>query len=61
MPIKTLLFPALEFSTGCDVTLLSSDAVYRLRLNEPIQQQFEYVWTSFSVIDRAAPPPSGIQ
>lgn len=61
MPIKTLLFPALEFRIGCDVTLLSSDAIYRMRLNEPIQQQFEYVWTSFSVIDRVAPPPSRIQ
>jgi hypothetical protein len=61
MPIKTLLFPALEFKTGCDVTLLSSDATYKMRLNEPIQQQFEYVWTSFAVIDRVAPPNSRIQ
>jgi hypothetical protein len=61
MPIKTLLFPALELRIGCDVTLLSSDAIYRMRLNEPIQQQFEYVWTSFAVIDKVAPPPSRIQ
>ena len=49
MPIKTLLFPAREFRTGGDATLLSSNATYRMRLNEPIQQQFEYVWTSFAV------------
>jgi hypothetical protein len=61
MPIKTLLFPALEFRIGCEVTLLSSEAIYRMRLNEPIQQQFEYVWTSFAVIDKLAPPPSRIQ
>jgi hypothetical protein len=61
MPIKTLLFPAREFRTGCDVTLLSSNATYTMRLNEPIQQQFEYVWTSFAVIDKAAPPPSRVQ
>jgi hypothetical protein len=61
MPIKTLLFPAREFRTGCDVTLLSSNATYTMRLNEPIQQQFEYVWTSFVVIDKVAPPPSRIQ
>jgi len=61
MPIKTLLFPAREFKTGCEVTLLSSDAIYRMRLNEPIQQQFEYVWTSFSVLDTVAPPPSSVQ
>jgi len=61
MPIKTLLFPAIEFRIGSDVTLLSSDAIYRMRLNEPIQQQFEYVWTSFAVIDKGTPPPSRIQ
>jgi hypothetical protein len=61
MPIKTLLFPARDFRAGCDVTLLSSNATYRMRLSEPIQQQFEYVWTSFAVIDKVAPPPSMIQ
>ncbi len=58
MPIKTLLLPAREFRAGCDVTLLSSNATYSMRLNEPIQQQFEYVWTSFLVIVKVAPPPS---
>jgi hypothetical protein len=61
MPIKTLLFPAREFRIGCDVTLLSSNATYTMRLNEPIQQQFEYVWTSFSVVDRVTTPPSKVQ
>jgi hypothetical protein len=59
--IKTLLLPAREFRTDCDVTLLSSNATYRMRLNEPIQQQFEYVLTSFAVIGKVAPLPSGIQ
>ncbi len=54
MPIKTLLLPAGEFKTGCDVTLLSSSATYRMRLNEPLQQQFEFVWTSFGAIDTLA-------
>jgi hypothetical protein len=61
MPIRTLLFPAREFGIGCAVTLLSSSATYSLRLNEPIQHQFEYLWTPFSVIDKGAPVPSGIQ
>jgi hypothetical protein len=43
MPIKTLLLPAHDFRTDSDVTLLSSNATYRMRLSEPIQQQFEYV------------------
>ena len=31
--------------------LLSSSATYRMRLNEPIQQQYEFVLTSFGVLD----------
>jgi hypothetical protein len=58
MPIKTLLLPAHDFRTDSDVTLLSSSATYRMRLSEPIQQQFEYVWTSFAFIDEAAQLPS---
>ncbi len=59
MPIKTMLLPAREFRAGCDVTLLSSDATYRIRLNGPIQQQFEYVWTSFAVVEKVAAHPTG--
>jgi hypothetical protein len=55
IPIKTVLLPAREFRTDSDVTLLSSNATYRMRLSEPLQQQFEYVWTSFVVIDKAGP------
>lgn len=57
MPIKTLLLPAHDLRTDADVTLLSSNATYRMRLSEPLQQQFEYVWTSFSLLDEVAPPP----
>jgi hypothetical protein len=55
MPIKTLLLPSREFRAGSVVTLLSSNAIYRMRLNEPLQQQFEFVLTSFSVIEKSAP------
>ena len=58
MPIKTLLLPAREFKAGSVVTLLSSNATYRMRLNEPLQQQFEFVLTSFSVVEKSAPQPS---
>jgi hypothetical protein len=61
MPIKTLLLPASEFRAGSVVTLLSSNATYRMRLNEPLQQQFEFVLTSFSVIEKSAPQPSTVR
>lgn len=53
MPISTLLLPACNLQIDSTVTLLSSDATYTLRLNAPIQQQFEYLWTSFTVVDKA--------
>lgn len=52
MPIKTLLVPASAFNAGRTVTLLSSTAIYMLRLNKPLEQQSEFVWTSFAVIDK---------
>lgn len=55
MPIKTLLLPAGEFKAGCEVVLLSSSATYRMRLSDPIQQQYEFVVTSFGVIGAPAP------
>ena len=61
MPIKTLLLSAREFRADSEVTLLSSNATYRMRLSTPIQHQFEYVWTSFAVIDEVAPLPSWIR
>jgi hypothetical protein len=58
MPIKTLLLPANDFRTDSDVTLLSSSATYRMRLSQPIQQQYEYVWTSFAFVDELTPLPA---
>jgi hypothetical protein len=54
MPIKTLLVPAGVFNAGRYATLLSSMATYSLRLNKPIEQQSDYVWTTFTVLEKAA-------
>jgi hypothetical protein len=61
LPIKTILLPASEFRRGGEFTLLSSSATYRMRLNEAIQQQFEYVLTSFSIVGKAALPNHRMQ
>ena len=55
MPIKTLLVPASVFNATRAITLLSSTATYTLRLNKPLEQQSDFVWTSFAVIDKVAP------
>ena len=52
MPIKTLLVSASVFNAGRAITLLSSTAIYTLRLNKPLEQQSDFVWTSFAVIDK---------
>ena len=52
MPIKTLLVPASVFNAGSAITLLSSTATYTLRLNKPLEQQSDFVWTSYAVIDK---------
>lgn len=52
MPVKTLVVPARVFDAGRAVTLLTSAATYSLRLNDPFEQQSEFVWTSFTVIER---------
>ncbi len=54
MPIRTLLLPAREFRPNGDVTLLSSNATYKLRLDDPIQRQMDFVWTPFTVIQKNA-------
>jgi hypothetical protein len=54
MPIRTLLLAAREYQADRDLTLLSSNATYRLRLNEPIRHQMEFVWTSFTVLGKGA-------
>jgi hypothetical protein len=56
MPIKTLLVPASVFDAGRTVTLLSSTATYTLRLNQSLEQQIDFVWTSFAVLDKAVAP-----
>lgn len=53
MPIRTLLLPARRFDMAGRITLLASTSSHALRLNEPIQQQFEYLWASFTVVDGA--------
>lgn len=59
-PIRTLLIPSREFRRGRQVTLLSSNAMYAMRLNEPIRRESEFVWSSFTItgkVDADGDPP----
>jgi len=52
LPIKTLVVPAHAFNAGQVVTLLSSSAAYSLRFNKPLEEHADFVWTTFTLIDR---------
>lgn len=59
LPIKTLVVPTRQFQFDDTLTLLSSSATYTLKLNEPIRTEADFVWTSFSVVDRINPASTG--
>jgi hypothetical protein len=53
MRIRTLVHPQRDFPPNGLVTLLAADAVYTLRLNEPIERQVEFVVTPFAVLGKS--------
>ena len=52
VPIKTLLVPADEYASGRVMTMASTRD-FRVRMKEPLEQQAEFVWTSFEFVDGA--------
>jgi hypothetical protein len=61
MPFKTLIMStAMSTGTRC-LTLRSASAEYTVRLKEPIEEQDEFVWLPYEVLDRRnaeAPAPA---
>jgi len=55
IPIKTLIVPAPEYRPGRVLTMLSTTSEIAIRLKEPIEQQRDFVWTSFDVVASARP------
>jgi hypothetical protein len=64
-PIRTLVLPQRDFRPNVGATLLAADAVYTLRLNEPIERHAEFVLTSFADLRKSigegpvSPDPRG--
>ena len=54
MPIKTVIVPARESATGRCLTLASAVAEYTVRLRESIEEQAEFVWLPYEVVERCA-------
>ena len=51
IPIKTLLLPAREYVPGRVLTMLSTMNEATVRLKEPIENQRDFVWASFDLVE----------
>jgi len=54
MPFKTLILSPPEFTAGRCLRLRSDDANYTIRLKEPIEEQDDFIWLPYEVVDRGA-------
>jgi hypothetical protein len=54
MPFKTLILSSREFTAGRCLRLGSDDASYTVRLKEPIEEQDDFIWLPYEVVDRRA-------
>ena len=52
MPFKTLVMAAREFSVGRRLKLESVGGTFTIRLKEPIEEQGDFAWLPYEVLDR---------
>lgn len=52
MPIKTLVLPVQKFVPRDRLTLRSAASIYTILLKEPIEEQGDFTWSPFEVVDR---------
>ena len=58
LPFKTLIVPAGEFEENRSVTLRAGGARHTLRLKQPIEEQGEFSWMPFEVVERQTLAPA---
>jgi hypothetical protein len=54
MPIRTLVLPARTFGHEARLSLRSATANYTIQLKEPIEEQGDFVWSPFEVVERCS-------
>ncbi|MEO5764185.1 MAG: hypothetical protein ABIR52_02670 [Casimicrobiaceae bacterium] len=59
IPIKTLVIPAGDFAPGRVMTMASTRDL-RVRMKEPLEQQMDFVWTTFDFVGDARSSATGI-
>jgi hypothetical protein len=52
LPFKTLIVPAGEFEENQSITLRAGGSRHTLRLKQPIEEQGEFSWLPFEVVER---------
>jgi hypothetical protein len=52
LPIKTLVLPARRFAPEERLTLRSATAVHTVALKEPLEEQGDFIWTPFEIVDQ---------
>lgn len=54
LPIKTLVLPAREYRRDRCLVLAAAAAHFTIRLKEPIEEQGDFVWLPYEVVERFA-------
>ncbi len=52
LPMKTLVLPTWGLSPGDRLSVRSRDSVHTVRLKEPLEEQADFLWSPFEVLDR---------
>ena len=58
LPIKTMVLPARKFAPEDRLTLQSATAVYAIQLKVPLEEQGDFIWTPFEIVDHRPSDPS---
>ena len=52
LPMKTLVLPARGLSTEDRLSVRSRTSVHTIQLKEPLDEQAEFIWSPFEILDR---------
>jgi hypothetical protein len=52
LPMKTLVLPACGLSPGTLLSVRSRRSVHTIRLKEPLEEQADFIWSPFEILDR---------
>jgi hypothetical protein len=62
LPIKTLVLPARRFAPDDRLKLRSATAVHTVALKEPLEEQGDFIWTPFEIVDQGpAENPAAVE